>query len=432
MVGQKVVSDQGCVDSSLESYNVYYVDQALYTQTGICENKTISFNSNPNAPDSIAQIQWTLLNDTFNTHRFDYQFLNDGVFTLKQQVITNNGCISDSTFTITIRPSPTALISITNPCEDNVVLIESSTPDVTFDWLLSDGTTNSNDQFNHTFANLGKYSVDLKVTNAFGCQDSIADTANITNFVSPDFEINNLCVNDEQWIRQTSTGNAIPITEALFDMANGDKINAIDSFNYSYPNSGNYRVALKITTIPGCTYNTEKQVVIYPLPSAGFRLYPESADIFTSTIQGSDESQRADSVMYKMSDGSTYISRDFEHTFLDSGSYIIQQWVSSQYGCLDSTTRNIYITFAYNLYIPNAFSPDGNNINDEFKPVGLGLRNYEMSIYNRWGEKLFETDSENQAWDGKDAMPGYYLYHIRAYDFQNKVHFYKGVVYLLR
>ena len=59
------------------------------------------------------------------------------------------------------------------------------------------------------------------------------------------------------------------------------------------------------------------------------------------------------------------------------------------------------------------------------------MKRYQMMIYNRWGEKVFESDENNVAWDGKDALPGYYMYQIFAYDFRNNLHVYKGSVYLL-
>ncbi|MBL6730471.1 MAG: gliding motility-associated C-terminal domain-containing protein, partial [Bacteroidia bacterium] len=93
---------------------------------------------------------------------------------------------------------------------------------------------------------------------------------------------------------------------------------------------------------------------------------------------------------------------------------------------------NLYISYAYNLYIPNAFTPTNDGLNEGFKPTGLGVKSYQMSIYNRWGEKIFVTTENQTSWDGKDAIPGYYLYHIKAFDFRGNIHYYKGFVYLIK
>jgi large repetitive protein len=106
--------------------------------------------------------------------------------------------------------------------------------------------------------------------------------------------------------------------------------------------------------------------------------------------------------------------------------------VSTQFGCLDSITKQLYVNFAYHLYVPNAYTPNADALNDGFKPVALGLKSYELEIYNRWGEKIFVSSDAEPAWLGTDAETGYYFYQIRAFDFTGLVHYYNGVVHLLR
>jgi gliding motility-associated-like protein len=187
---------------------------------------------------------------------------------------------------------------------------------------------------------------------------------------------------------------------------------------------------LTVRTNPFCIYEAEQNLIVHPIPEAGFFLDPEDADIFNSTIIGRDLSNGADSIAYLISDGALYVSRDFEHEFKDSGVYYVRQHAISTFGCMDSATRELYITFLYKLFIPNAFSPNADGYNDVFRPIGMGLKNYEMQIYNRWGQMVFSTDS-GEAWDGAEAIHGYYAYVIKAYDFQGEPHFYKGVVYLV-
>ena len=83
------------------------------------------------------------------------------------------------------------------------------------------------------------------------------------------------------------------------------------------------------------------------------------------------------------------------------------------------------------IYYPNAFTPNDDKLNDLYVTPSEYIKEYEIRIYNRWGEKVFESDENNVAWDGKDALPGYYMYQIFAYDFRNNLHVYKGSVYLL-
>ncbi len=349
----------------------------------------------------MAVTTWITNKDTFTSNDLNYNYPGEGTYDVYQKVETNRGCITDSTFMVTIRPAPTARIIASKPCEDNQVIFESGTENQTYEWTLDDGTTNANKEFSYTFDSLGKYYVSLQVYTDFGCFTSTQDSIAITNIVEPNFEIEDICEEATQWVYQTTTGHAATITSASFSMGDGTTIEETDSFTYTYGRSGDYTVRLDITTLPGCDYTTTKGITVYELPTADFLVYPETPDIFTAEIQGKDNSRGADSIRYFMSDGALFVSRDFAHKFLDSGQYEVKQWVSSAFGCLDSITKDIYISFAYNLYIPNAFTPNNDGINDNFKPTGLGMKRYQMMIYNRWGEKVFESDENNVAWMAK-------------------------------
>lgn len=429
-LSQKVVTEYGCADSSTQNFDVYYIEYPKASVVGNCENEFIQITANPQFADSIQTIKWTILNDSFSTTSINYLFPSSGSFTARQTITTTSGCQSDSTFTINIDPAPTATITANKICDDNAV--EFSGNGVTNSWNLGDGTTANSANVSHTYLSIGTYPIELIITNVYNCQDTANQLIDIENIVIPDFEVRDICEQDGQWIYNTTTGFGTPISSALFTMGDGNTRTEIDSFFYTYAKAGNYQIDLKVTTLPGCEYSTSKTIVVHPLPQAGFRIFPESADIFTSNIQISNQSKGADSVIYYLSDGNTYHTFDFEHRFKDSGNYDITQWVTSTFGCSDSTTKSLYIIFAYKLFVPNAFTPNQDGLNDVFKPTGYGLREYEIEIYNRWGELIFKSEEPNQVWTGEDALQGYYLYRIKARDFQNNVYYYKGGVYLIK
>jgi gliding motility-associated-like protein len=89
------------------------------------------------------------------------------------------------------------------------------------------------------------------------------------------------------------------------------------------------------------------------------------------------------------------------------------------------------------LYVPNAFTPNGDFINDGFKAVGGQIEDYEMFIYDRWGKLMFYSTDIEEAWNGtfenEDAHSGQYLYRIRYKHFDlPKIHDLQGTVYLIR
>jgi gliding motility-associated-like protein len=142
----------------------------------------------------------------------------------------------------------------------------------------------------------------------------------------------------------------------------------------------------------------------------------------------------ADSVWYFVSTGYKTTSRNFTKSFPDSGSFDILQRVKTRYGCMDSFSKSIYINFMYTLHVPTAFTPNSDGLNEGFSPQGMGIKWYGMKIYNRWGQKLYETD-QSRPWDGTyngELLPeGVYVVLIELRDFKLKRHYYKGSVQLL-
>ena len=104
---------------------------------------------------------------------------------------------------------------------------------------------------------------------------------------------------------------------------------------------------------------------------------------------------------------------------------------------IESTSNTISVEKPYALYAPNAFSPDGDGINDYFNIVGQGLTNYIIEIYNRWGQMVFKSTNLDNQWDGKfqqiNSPPGTYVYKIKTTDFGTELKLIKsGTVSLVR
>ncbi len=101
-----------------------------------------------------------------------------------------------------------------------------------------------------------------------------------------------------------------------------------------------------------------------------------------------------------------------------------------------SWSNDIALYFEPVMFVPNAFTPNGQGPNEIFKPLISGVREYEFRIYNRWGEKLAEYFEESQGWDGtykgELAHSGIYVYHIQFRDFQDKLYQFSGTVHLIR
>jgi gliding motility-associated-like protein len=87
-------------------------------------------------------------------------------------------------------------------------------------------------------------------------------------------------------------------------------------------------------------------------------------------------------------------------------------------GCAAFSIKQIYVRNAEKIFAPEAFSPNNDGINDVFILKGYGIKNSHMTIYNRWGEVIFESNDFNIGWDGKVdgeyVLDNVYLYDISA------------------
>lgn len=125
---------------------------------------------------------------------------------------------------------------------------------------------------------------------------------------------------------------------------------------------------------------------------------------------------------------STKETRDFILTVTDSN------------GCQGRDTTYVYIDRPfcddYHVFVPNAFSPNGDGINDELKVMGKGIESFEMVIYNRWGEQIFRTKSKDNGWDGtyngKVLDPAVFVYKITGYFIDGQQFKEEGSINLLR
>ncbi len=190
---------------------------------------------------------------------------------------------------------------------------------------------------------------------------------------------------------------------------------------YLYSISGTFNVSLQATTDSGCVSNLVKNnyITVYPKPVASFYYTPSkdldilNADItFHNTSIGDDFTRSWD-----FGDNTIELgTQEPTHLYPDTGSYTITLIVASIHNCYDTLITPIKINEAPTLYIPNAFTPNGDGKNDVFMVEGLQLYDFTMQIFDRWGEKIFESNDTNTGWDGRHRGPlcemGVYVYRV--------------------
>ena len=102
------------------------------------------------------------------------------------------------------------------------------------------------------------------------------------------------------------------------------------------------------------------------------------------------------------------------------------------HGCTDTATSCLVINPSFNLYIPSAFSPNGDGKNEVFQPKGQYIKSFEMYIFDRWGAQIYHSTDITKGWNGTVggstmAQEDTYVYKILVTDSQNKSHSYVGM-----
>jgi gliding motility-associated-like protein len=213
--------------------------------------------------------------------------------------------------------------------------------------------------------------------------------------------------------------------------------------NYCYSNSGLFNLKLTVLDSNQCktsfTYTNAINVLASPI--ANFTTIPaqltlNNCDNFTlknTTQNGNSFKWEAKNLTF---DQGVDINN---YKLSDTGCYYIKLTATNQNNCSNTIEKYICVSEGYNFYMPNCFTPNDDNLNEVFKPLGTGLvsSNYLFEVYNRWGSIVFKTNDITKGWDGKTNTDLYdpsnvYFWRIQITDILNEYHLKSGYVYLLK
>jgi gliding motility-associated-like protein len=216
-----------------------------------------------------------------------------------------------------------------------------------------------------------------------------------------------------------------------------------ENATYIYEDPDTFSITITVTSTDNCVNSAyfQNYIIVRPKPIAGFIGKPQITTIMDPNIEFEDQSLGANQWYYEFVDDATF-SNDTNpvHTYSDTGIFIVQQIVTTEFGCTDIAFDTIEIRPVYSMYIPNAFTPNDNGINEFYSLVGEGYveGSFEMSIFTRWGEEVFRTKSFDNPWDGKDRFGkecplGVYVFLAKVRSGEDKkVKTYSGKITLVR
>lgn len=226
--------------------------------------------------------------------------------------------------------------------------------------------------------------------NILNCQKSIASI----------FDPGTICNSFEV----TFTNQSINATYYFWNF--GDPTTLADtssllSPSYTYPDTGQYRVMLIVDPNSAiCSDTSYLNVRLYPKPKADFTPDSQTVPIYNPVITFTDKSLDVVNSTFFDDIGGIYtpfVQETIEYP--EEGLYYPSLIIENSFGCFDTTTIEVYVQPEY--YVPNSFTPNGDGNNEIFLPNIHSSIDYELLIFNRWGELIFQTNEPSQGWDGK-------------------------------
>lgn len=160
------------------------------------------------------------------------------------------------------------------------------------------------------------------------------------------------------------------------------------------------------TDLNNCSSVANTTITVHQNPQASFDANPFITTSDSPNITFTNNSIGETISVLTVGDGTVYdgFESQIEHTYpYSEGNYTVSLWVQNEYGCTDSTENVIQIKGDELFYVPNTFTPDGDEHNHVFSPVftaGYDPANFQLIIYNRWGEQIFESLNSTIGWDG--------------------------------
>ncbi|MFX3626083.1 MAG: gliding motility-associated C-terminal domain-containing protein [bacterium] len=357
-----------------------------------------------------------------------------------------DGCTSPSitkSVTVTVRPPLSVNLDVEDSvCSNEKLKLQANISggyapnynvvwnDLQGIWSSIDNPATHNPQTSTTYV----------LTVSDNCSKQITDTATVTVIsIIPNAKFTAFpregCPPLQVTFKDSSTGNDTAKNVWIIE---GDSIVGGTTTTYLFNTPGEYDIKLKVFNSFGCfnNYDIKNSIQVYDKPRAQFSVRVPVREI-NYPVYILNLSERANVFFWKINNElpfTTYNTNEITHSFSDSGYHQIQLIAQNALGCKDTQTQRVRIFENVLCFIPNAFTPNTDDRNEAFFPVCTGLNSYELSIYNRWGQLLYQC--ENCSWDGtfkrKKVPDGVYLYTLSLVGDSKRKSVKSGTFHLIR
>jgi gliding motility-associated-like protein len=445
LVTQSAFTRTGCMASISKTVKVKCTSTLFYTLDSLaCQSHPVTFADSTKPLTGVVDWLWLFGDGEYQqyatyTPQIQHQFAAPGLYDVKLVTTTlyNGNTILDSLIrSVRVYATPKVDFIVSNLCANDSVLFKNqSTIDYGsiegYMWEFGDDSISTKTSPSHLYTKGNQFKVVCVAVSDEGCIDSTSKA--ITLSMPP---VVNLSPSDSVYC-----GFEDPIVLAdtsgvlhdsyLWHFGDGQTETTTDSAVSHVYAPGEYVARLQVLdALSGCRTNAFSHLTIHPKPIAYFSFDPDSVPVADGKIYFRDESDSNGGMItnwsWSFGDGETSIDPIVTHRYLNSGVFNVDLLVTNKFGCTDTASSTVKILPEYIFFAPNAFSPNGDGLNDVFQPYldGIIPEKYQLDIYNRWGQLVFQSSDYLQGWDGKVdgqfADVGAYVYFLKVTTNRNK------------
>ena len=441
-----ITDNNGCTDIVQTVVVIHDKPEAEFSSTIVCEGFATDFiDESTSFSTAVNNWEWGFGDNvgTSSQQNPTYIYPQTGIYTSELIATTAAGCKDTISYDVIVNPVPEVSIAGIDTClNDETAFTNNSAPQdntiTDWEWDFGDNNTATGISAAHTYSDHGMFTVTLTATSDSGCVDS--GTTNVEVFPNPELAFSMetaegctphrvLFINEST----IATGSLVQYFWNLSDTITSTDTNPV----LTYSDSGYYDISLSVTSDKGCQTDTTAQNAIRAniTPIAEFEVINETVSLLDAKLELDELSQHALEWYWNLGDGTTSTSSVPNHTYGEPGVYNLTLTVVNG-DCEDTDFGKITVEPIFTFYVPSAFTPNEDGYNETFYGTGEAIQTYNMKISNRWGELLFESNSEDFGWDGtymgKQVEAGTYVYEFYILDVYEKDHIYTGYFQVLK
>ncbi len=400
---------------------------------GGCVDEPIQFLDASESFAPIVGYNWSFGDGTFSTEKNPppKNYPTPGRYPVNLKIKGQDGCEKDSTITVTVGSVPGGALAAFDTCFGYMPRYQfaDSNIGVSYQWLIDNQPFSTMPQPPLPTQAVGQHNLQVVISSELGCGPPATPSASFTVKPLPVVvaDVEDGCTDEDLFFDGQQTDNRTMISQWQWHFGDGRNGTSKDLL-HRYNEPGQYPVKLWAMATNGCVSDTVTAVVNVNQAVADAGRDTAVITGYPFQLQGAGNG----SFLWAPAQGlSNASAANPEITLTDDEQFVLT--VTTAEGCVAMDSVMIKTFKGPAIYVPTAFTPNGDGKNEVLKPLYVGIKELkQFAVYNRWGQAMFSTKDMNKGWEGRTAPSGTYVWLVKAVDAVNRPVTLKGTVSIIR